>query len=1207
MTPPTSKLTLAPYLQTWDEARKVLVVRVMTVPVDDPRAPLSTGWAVPTSPSFDTARLVLRAHVGVDAGRLPTLADVAPEPSPTTLEAAAHARSIFDAFAARFPITKPAEAHERSASMTMRKYLPPSYRTSHAFVQPRTRLALTDDTYRCALNCPPSSPPDVTPPPPDLTWGEIFAVGMRKSQVARAMGFIHEIELDVGDRLRDGGWLFFTLDATSDFAAQQAADARFVKTFATRVPRLVSGVARPVFTPVLFPVAATAADAAALGSYDAIFREALRFDDGFARIVHARQPATADVNAESTIDELRPLIENGVQLAWDDEDILISQNRGVGTDWDGTPLPEAPRGIFGYRVDIRAAGSSTWASLCKVRSDGLRVGDAVVPAYVDELRVEVHPSTVDGRLWLPPYFTRLRTHSLVASTPDQRLLLGRFDDVPDVDQPDTDEVPPLRYGKRYELRVRLVDPTGGGPGASDAMLHEGEAPVASLLLQRFVPMTKVRLETVTPSAGALPTAVRVTRPTIGYPAAVFAGVPDAESRLAALARASVGGAADVDVGLPDPDARYVELEVLVRHPAFDTGTDDDGYRRLYTTYRAFPSDPKQHVEIAVAWRDCNRLDDVSWPAGSVPWGTDTGALELPTGREVLVVARAAADNDLVRLGDEAIRFGEPVRLTESPMYAAPSAAPPLVEMAPDDAITSVFLLGEAPSAADTATAAPQVRASAELVRRLAQAANLSVDEVTLFGAEGRRTVFGCSGLRHSFAPDRSSLTLTSLDELPDQWLNVIRFPIERDWSFLGLETEAVRLTRTIERVGAGLPALTETLSPIALSHAVNRQATLGKVDRDRFEICYVDAFSPPLAAGRPHELRIRYELTLRLRGGVTQTFTVENHLPVTTRPTQVPVVVSCGHAFGEYTIGEDYASTGLRQRALWIELDAPPADPRDAYFVRVVAGGPDPMLLPDYEPVVDPPPPSPPVLPEPVRVVRPGQADDFAGLGGMQRLVPSADSDRHYLVPLPPNLAPDAPELFGFFTYEIVVGHDRGTPERPFWSTGTARYGTAVVLDGVQHPPPPLRCAVTRTDGGLRLFAEHASPVLDGSVVTPTPPHTELWGVLYGRVVQADGSIKRNVELGVRRFTLVPRPRVASPKTATPADRAARAFCDVARADLEAMLAAWGLPSDAPVSALAVELLPEPNTPFTEPLSRELGNVRILRVSPLVSGGHDCC
>jgi hypothetical protein len=40
---------------------------------------------------------------------------------------------------------------------------------------------------------------------------------------------------------------------------------------------------------------------------------------------------------------------------------------------------------------------------------------------------------------------------------------------------------------------------------------------------------------------------------------------------------------------------------------------------------------------------------------------------------------------------------------------------------------------------------------------------------------------------------------------------------------------------------------------------------------------------------------------------------------------------------------------------------------------------------------------------------------------------------------------------------------------------------------------------------------------------------------------------------------------------------------------------------------LAVELLPEPNGGFEHPLSGDLGEVRILRTSPLSQLRRDCC
>ena len=49
-----------------------------------------------------------------------------------------------------------------------------------------------------------------------------------------------------------------------------------------------------------------------------------------------------------------------------------------------------------------------------------------------------------------------------------------------------------------------------------------------------------------------------------------------------------------------------------------------------------------------------------------------------------------------------------------------------------------------------------------------------------------------------------------------------------------------------------------------------------------------------------------------------------------------------------------------------------------------------------------------------------------------------------------------------------------------------------------------------------------------------------------------------------------------------------------------------GLPLDAKLSVIVVELLPEPGSPFQDPLERDLGQVRILRTSPLTAVPEIC-
>jgi hypothetical protein len=186
-------------------------------------------------------------------------------------------------------------------------------------------------------------------------------------------------------------------------------------------------------------------------------------------------------------------------------------------------------------------------------------------------------------------------------------------------------------------------------------------------------------------------------------------------------------------------------------------------------------------------------------------------------------------------------------------------------------------------------------------------------------------------------------------------------------------------------------------------------------------------------------------------------------LPKTVRPTQTPVIASAGIALSPYQASGDYSSTTPRQRVLWIEFAEPLADATDAYFGRVLGYGPDPLLA--FGPSISPDAlaadvTEPPISldPEPVRVIAPGQTADTAGLDAMTQLVPALPQlgpggkpqpIRHFLLPMPPGITPDSPELFGFWTYELRVGH-AGTGLSN-WSTAQARFGRPLRVAGMQH------------------------------------------------------------------------------------------------------------------------------------------------------------
>jgi hypothetical protein len=198
-------------------------------------------------------------------------------------------------------------------------------------------------------------------------------------------------------------------------------------------------------------------------------------------------------------------------------------------------------------------------------------------------------------------------------------------------------------------------------------------------------------------------------------------------------------------------------------------------------------------------------------------------------------------------------------------------------------------------------------------------------------------------------------------------------------------------------------------------------------------------------------------------------------LPVTIPPTQVPQIVAVGVALSPYARSDDYASTTPRRRRLWLQIDADPAGPDDALFARVLRVAPDQLIAGAEDDRVPDQPVEPPlpVDPENTRVVVPGQSDDRAGAGAMQRLVRD-DAPGYYLLPPPPGIHDGDPRLLGFFTYELRVGHDT------LWSTAQGRFGNALRVAGVQHPPPPSRA----TSRGTRPASSPAPPTRTLSTTT---------------------------------------------------------------------------------------------------------------------------
>lgn len=1222
-----SKLTLAPYLQRWDAASNTLRFNLLVMPTGNPLQLLGNGLsATNKGPAFVNAEFHFDVRISNQWDQLPDMAnfDFQHTLSPVMPQ---HRAAICNTLKEQFNISQTEEVMVRKKELMVRTHLMKTYTESFGFVAPKTPLAFTDDTYKCLLNCPPKNPVSVVTNDA-VSWAEAFSFVVRQPKLARELGLVYELEVQLPDAglLENGGWIFVTLDSNSDYE-HLLGEPNFLKALGSRIPAL--GSDRQLFTPVLFPVAN---GVPITGNFDDAFLEYATFNDGFAKIVHGGQARNRN-HLEEEKEGYAPLREEGVQLGWDDEDLVVAQNRQMSVDPETLAQQvEAPMGVVGYRIDVREKNTVNWHSLNKVSTDALIYAGQNFGAFAWESRVEVAPAAIGEQFWLPSYFARWKGGSMVVTDADDLLLLnGQTRTTPlyyqSVDARDV----PLRYGNEYEFRVRMVDTTNGGPEVTDEAVLPGEAPVSKIHFKRFVPPGEVSWpETdLTPQDASI-TLYNISRPLMGIPQALYTNFPNVRDTLLTQQQANIGqsGANVSEPTISDPDTPTLSIRVLVRTPDFDpTGQDGDeeGYVPWYSTTRDFPADPNLPYPLQLSFVDTPKLSDLDVVAIADP---TAATLKLPTARDIKIEIRALGTDDLTYFGSEQARRGAISDITLHKKAAAENNF--VLPQTPQDTLRSVYLQDSSLENDTQPTATVlQNESLPVLVQRLAGATGLVANDTTLLMPPGERGIFGCSKeLNHYLPANNSSLVLMGVSELSNQWINVLNWKINRDWTWKGFANPVFELTRTI-RLNGNPFEVSEKVGSVRMMHAVNPLLDEeSPADTEHFGFVFVDAFQPPLGLdGLPYEIEVSYDLTVNFENGDQLQLDVSNTLPITTAPKQIPKVASAGIALSPYLIGEEYASTGKRGKMLWVEFAEAPKDPRDNFFVRVLAQTADPMLLENYQSLPEPPGYKQWALdPEWVRVVSPGQSDDSAGLTAMQRLIPADDSDRHFLVPLPPGTYPDSPELFGFYTYEIRVGHDKGSKTNPFWSTAQGRFGPATVLQGVQHPCPVMTCSVHRVAHGVVVSSSYAKPYHDGRDIQATPPNTQIHYVLYARVHQADGSTMRNIELDKKNGMWFDQKKAVSIKREIGIQLEsnvehqidAQNKANILQAPLEAhgiwsqdeienLLAGMGLSENTPLSVLGIELLPEPTGSFSDPLGGNLGQVRILRTSPLYPVDKLCC
>jgi hypothetical protein len=1174
-------LSVLTFPQEWNGAE--LSFNVLFLPAtDDIKTPLT-----PTGPAFSGTVFTLEAVLVTDLNPLPDPAQAVLRAAPTILTPfdPVNAAALFDKLAAALPIAP--RVRTAMDDVRVNKSLPPSYLQAAAAGAAAAATA-SDAEFGCGIrNKDPGA--GAAPPPKQVSWGQVISYALRQPTLAQALGLVYRATVAIDPKLlADGAWFYADFAAGANpFAGDVAVNPDLVRQFAARLPPLAA-TPRSLFAANLFPVGLTVPNPE---PYVEAGLEADTYADGFARVVHCSQPDSVDAMVGDA-PQAAPGTDAGIQIGWDDDQVTIWHNRQL----DAARARRNPAlvavpialGVLGYRVDVRPQGAAGWTSLESARAT-ISFDPSVDGAF--DVEPPVEPATVralagDTQPWLPRYFAQWRGRSLVVTDPIPYLLTAGS--APLAASLLTSTVPDglLRYGNQYEFRVRMTDLTYGGPAVGDDIVRTPAASIAACRFRRCVPPKALRLSPQPAAeAGAL-ASVAVWRPILGYPELVFAGIdPGVADTLAADAAAAK--ADNRILGVNDPDVTALRVTVEVRVPAHDStepATLDGPFRILYeldVPLPAAPQDPIAHTppdpaDALTLNFDYQDQADIAVMTAPALDGGNVQTLPIPRARDARV-----------RL--------KPIATSDNPQYFGAAADTRGIETHLDTRSD----LGAVEVALLDTTGLPADRLRAfffqpadNIADLLAQRLGLQHAGLTFHGPAGVRTVFGCSGaLRHQLAGDHSSIAFATQTELLAQWIIGIRLTLNRDWTWDGLAARSFDVLRDGVVVGS-----------IDLRRTVGDDAVAASPDgnpRGSSTLVFFDAISPDPAAGAfPVAPQPTWTVQPNLRPGITTPdvpLTLSLRLPKAARPAQTPQLASAGMALSPYLPADNYSRTLPRRRALWLEFVDPVLDPDDGYFARVIGFGPDPLLAGDVQ-LPDPPVPPLPIDPEPVRMVVPGESYDRAGLDAMQPLVKASDSDRHYLLPLPPGVNAEALDMFGFWTYELAVGHAGDGDDK--WSTAQARFGRPLRVTGVQHPAPALVCSASRTADGLKASAPLAMPVLNGRQLLSrrNPPKTQMWFLLYAQAMQADGA----TWLLLRQIgAMAPQPPAPDINFNTRDVLVSAEFPETAGAQtIQAALTGLNLPPDSPLSVLAVELLPT-NSQLTDPLGIELGQQRILRVSPL--------
>ncbi|RYZ62775.1 MAG: hypothetical protein EOO14_01250, partial [Chitinophagaceae bacterium] len=731
-------LSLLCFPQSWDNG--ILRFNIVLIPRNlNPLKPLAGG------PAFVDANIVFNAKLIAGLDGLPDSTTAAIGKTANILNPPTDIRAAWEALQQQFEQadgivvddgeTAAKRAPAPGSMKPIRKYLPLSYRNAFNFVKARSRYALTGDEYQCAIKNKPAEV-DASTDRKKIAWGKLVAYSLRNPLLARKLGLIYEASIDLRDMpaaLDNGGWLYIALDNAGDFSTT------LTRTYAARIPNLKNITSRKLFAVNQFRVY-PAPDNSNSAAYDEIIRESIIYDDGFAKIVHASQPVNQDLSIEDD-NSNPPTHDVGIRLGWEDEQITIWYNRQLSQKEEFSNLPvDAPMGVFGYRVDAREKGSADWLSQNMVvntapvvlANGGIEIMAAGTPLEPGtEVTPAAHGDIANEGMWAPMYYTSWIGKSLGTSDKDAAEIY-QLNNESVVDrnngtatgkiipkktfrlyEQDADHELPLRYGKSYEFRVRLMDISGGGPAFNDDPTRGGENPVEDVSFKRYIAAGALQFEEMdnfyrlqaSPVAGApFPdisvlehilkgsSTLHVKRPLLSYPAVVFTGKYDKPVELMKARINELNADNDprpFEVGLPDPDVDAFMVTVEARSLQMDNALSENGkesYIVLYKKKFTIPATAAfdNSFPLSIRYVDFDDVDLGNTLPGLAELSDDE--IVLPTARHLRisftpVVSAAGIDHPLYEVyADKNIELGKTVMFTS---FKASAAEENLLSLEPD--------------------------------------------------------------------------------------------------------------------------------------------------------------------------------------------------------------------------------------------------------------------------------------------------------------------------------------------------------------------------------------------------------------------------------------------------------------------------------------------------------------------------------------------